>query len=126
MPTRLARHCWTIRGIAGAVEGKFGTDEFGAAKLNALVRSPTVARRQALKFGTSAPNRVSRKRRIEVWSNRSEETNPPRVNGDRINMGTRKPSPIGPVMPPSTVESITGGAVRYSPGVPAGAVTGGT
>ncbi len=43
-----------------------------AAKLNALVRSPVTLRRQPLRFGTSTPNRVSRKRRIEVWSNVSE------------------------------------------------------
>ena len=35
-------------------------------KLNALVRSPTVVRRQALKLGTSAPKRVSRNRSTEV------------------------------------------------------------
>jgi len=45
-----------------------------------------------------------------------------------INIGTRKPNPIGPDMAgdPIAVESGTDGAVMYSPGVPGGAVTGGT
>src|SRR5579863_82478 len=117
-----------ICGIACTVDGRFGIDRSGAAKLNALVRSPTVARRHALKLGTSAPNRVSRNRKIEVWSNRSDETKPPRLNGERISIGTRKPSPMGPSMGglPTTVGSGTAGAVTYSPGVPGGAVTGGT
>src|ERR1700735_1375333 len=38
----------------------------GAAKLKAEVRSPTFSRRQAVKFGTLTPNRVSRKRSSEV------------------------------------------------------------
>src|SRR5258708_91739 len=43
-----------------------------------------------------------------------------------ISVGTRKPKPMGPVIPPATVGSGTAGAVMYSPGVPGGAVTGGT
>src|SRR5487761_205891 len=45
-----------------------------------------------------------------------------------ISIGTRKPRPIGPRMGglPTTVGSGTAGAVTYSPGVPGGAVTGGT
>src|SRR5215472_52195 len=115
-------------GIAGSVTGKFGTDVSGAPKSKAVVRSPTAARRQALRFGTSAPKRVSKKRSIEVWSKRSDDANPPRANGETISMGTRNPNPIGPLIGglPSTVGSGTGGAVRYSPGVPPGAVGGGT
>ena len=48
------------------VDGKFGMEWSGLLKLNAEVKSPTVARRQALRFGTSAPKRVSRKRKTEV------------------------------------------------------------
>lgn len=43
-----------------------GTESLGAAKLNALVRSPVIERRQAVRLGTSAPKRVSRKRSSEV------------------------------------------------------------
>src|SRR5947209_551405 len=67
-----------------------------AAKLNAPVRSPVTRRRQALRFGTSTPNRVSMKRRVDVWSNTSELTSPPREHGETTMIGTRKPSPIGP------------------------------
>jgi hypothetical protein len=35
-------------------------------KLKALVKSPTAARRHALKFGTSAPNSVSKNRSTDV------------------------------------------------------------
>lgn len=57
----------------------------------------------------------------------SDDTNPPRLNGEMISMGTRKPNPIGPLIAvlPITVGSGTAGAVTYSPGVPGGAVTGG-
>lgn len=97
-------------------------------KLNALVMSPTAARLHAERFGTSAPKRVSRKRRMDVWSNSPEETNPPRLKGETINMGTRNPSPIGPLIAgvPSEEESGTAVAVTYSPGVPGGGVGGGT
>src|SRR5882724_5044673 len=47
-------------------------------KLSALVRSPTVARRHALRFGTSAPNRVSSKRlttRCRTCRHRSPQFN---------------------------------------------------
>ena len=66
-----------------------------AAKLNALVRSP-VARRQALRFGTSAPKRVSRKRRVEVWSNTSLDTKPPRLNGETTSIGYAEAEPDRP------------------------------
>ena len=114
--------------IAGIVAGKFGIDVSGALKFSALVISPTAERRQALKLGTSAPNRVSKNRSTEVWSNRSDDTNPPRLNGEITSIGTRKPNPIGPDIAgfPATVGSGTAGAVTYSSSVPAGAVTGGT
>src|SRR5579863_141311 len=113
-------------GMAAMVDGNEGIDVSGLVKLKALVMSPTVARRQAERLGTSAPKRVSRNRRTDVWSKRSEEIKPPRLNGETISMGTRKPRPIGPVMEPSTEGSGTGEAVMYSPAVPGGAVTGGT
>src|ERR1700680_4550731 len=108
-------------GSAASVDGRLGTDPSGAAKLKALVRSPTVARRHALRLGTSAPNLVSRNRNIEVWSKRSDDTKPPRLNGESRSIGTRKPSPTGPRIGglPMTVGSGTAGAVMYSPGVPA-------
>jgi hypothetical protein len=49
------------------VDGRFGIDPSGFLKLNALVKSPTVARRHALKLGTLAPKRVSRNR----WKDRN-------------------------------------------------------
>src|SRR6266851_9872434 len=84
--------------VAESGDGRFGIDRSGTAKLNALVRSPTVARRHALKLGTSAPNRASRNRNIEVWSNRSDDTKPPRLNGEMTSIGTRTPNPMGPKM----------------------------
>src|ERR1700721_1018452 len=95
VPARLATHCWISCWRAGSVEGNFGIDGSGFLKLSALVKSPTAARRQALKLGTSAPKRVSRKRNTEVWSKRSEDTNPPRVKGERRGGGTRKLSQMG-------------------------------
>src|ERR1700682_6748990 len=113
-----------ISGIAVVVDGKLGTESSGTAKLNELVRSPTVARRHALKLGTSAPNRASRNRNIDVWSNRSDDTKPPRLNGEMTSIGTRKPKPMGPRMAglPTCVGSGTAGAGTVLPGVPAGAV----
>jgi hypothetical protein len=52
--------------MAGSVDGKFGIDWSGFLKLSAAVRSPTVARRQALRLGTSARKRVSKNRNIDV------------------------------------------------------------
>ncbi len=52
--------------IAPVVEGNEGMDVSGLVKLKALVMSPTVERRHAERFGTSAPKRVSRKRSIDV------------------------------------------------------------
>jgi hypothetical protein len=59
-----------------------------------------------------------------VWSNTSLDTQPPVLHGDTTSVGTRKPSPIGPAMPP--VSGGSGLTVIHSPGVPAGAVGGGT
>src|SRR4029077_851478 len=112
---------------AGMVAGRLGIEVFGALKLSALLKSPTADRLQALRFGTSAPNRVSRNRSTEVWSNRSVATNPPRLNGEITSIGTRKPSPIGPDIAGLPIDegSGTAAAVTYSPGVPGGAVVGG-
>src|ERR1700691_286470 len=56
---------------------------------------------------------------------------PPRLNGEITRQGTRTPRPRGPLIPRSSVEESgssveEGEAVRYSPGVPGGAVGGGT
>ena len=96
----------------------------GAAKLNAFVRSPVCERRQRLRLGTSGPKRVSRNRSSEVWSKVFEHTKPPRENGEITSIGTRKPNPIGPRMPPAMLGR--GSTVRYSPGVPGGGTGGGT
>jgi hypothetical protein len=114
--------------IGGIVAGKVGIEVFGALKFSALVRSPTADRLHALRFGTSAPKRVSRNRNTDVWSNRSDDTNPPRLKGEITSIGTRNPKPIGPEIGgvPADDGSGTAGAVTYSPGVPDGAVVGGT
>jgi hypothetical protein len=55
-----------IRGSARDGVGSEDTDgSAGAAKLNAPVKSPVTDLRQALKFGTSGPKRVSRNRSKE-------------------------------------------------------------
>ena len=59
-------HCWIAFASACRVDGKVGIDWSGELKLKALVRSPTVERRQALRLGTPAPKRVSRNRNTEV------------------------------------------------------------
>jgi hypothetical protein len=72
--------------------GSDGTEVLTLTKLNALVRSPTTDRRHEDRLGTSAPKRVSRKRRSEMWSNVRRETKPPRAKGETIRRGTRKPA----------------------------------
>ncbi len=62
------------------------------------VRSPTVARRQAETLGTSTPNRAAMSCSWEVWSKVSDAMWPPRLNGEMTSIGTRTPSPSGPVM----------------------------
>src|SRR5260370_29225201 len=101
-------HCWITWGMAESVEGRFGIDWSGFLKLSALVRSPTVARRQALKLSTSAANRVSRNRNTDVRSDRYDDTNPPRLNGGTISMETRKPHPLGPSRPGPPRPVVTG------------------
>src|SRR5881398_2055492 len=114
----------TTRESACEVTGSSGTDASGAAKLNAAVRSPTVERRHALRLGTSAPKRRSQNSSGEVRSKTCELTKPPRLNGETTSIGIRKPSPIGPRIPCATAGS--GSTVTNSPGVPGGAVGGGT
>jgi hypothetical protein len=65
-PASVVAHCWMTSGAAETGEGRGGTELSGDVKLNAVVRSPTVARRHALKFGTSAPNLVSRNFKIDA------------------------------------------------------------
>src|SRR5437867_3349778 len=83
---------WSACEVAGSV----GTESDGFAKLNAEVRSPTVDLRQAVMFGTSTPKRRSRNSSVEVRSKVSEDTKPPRLNGETTSIGTLNPSPIGP------------------------------
>src|SRR6266481_2301859 len=47
-------------------------------------------------FGSSTPNRRSRKRMSDVWSNTCEFTHPPLLQGEITIIGTRTPSPYGP------------------------------
>src|SRR5213076_2031647 len=112
------------RGSARDGAGRVGTDPSGDAKSKADVRSPTTERRQALKFVTSTPKRRSRNSSVEVRSKVSEQTKPPRLKGDATSIGTRKPNPIGPRTP--SAADGNGSTVTYSPGVPGGAVGGGT
>src|SRR5205823_12806296 len=50
----------------GPMGGSSGMAKSGREKLNAEVMSPTAARRQSDRCRTSTPNRVSRKRNVEV------------------------------------------------------------
>src|SRR5699024_197471 len=75
----------------------------GSYRSNTVVKSPQTVLRHLLIFTCSIlfPNFSFRKRskncKVEVWSNTSEQTFPPRLQGDAIIIGTRNPSPIGPV-----------------------------
>jgi hypothetical protein len=109
-------------GAVREVAGRLGTVESTRTRFRALVRSPTAWRRQSLRFGTGVPKRVSRKRRVEVWSKVSVATRPPRLIGESTSIGTRSPRPIGPAI--AWASDGSGLTVRYSPGVPA-AGTGG-
>src|ERR1700704_4599453 len=71
------------------------------AKLKADVRSPATARRHLVMLfscnpGYCDPNRRSINRISEVWSNTSELTQPPLLQGEMTIMGTRTPNPYGP------------------------------
>src|SRR5262249_32961341 len=121
----LGTHCGTFAAKPSNGWSKLGRDGFGgAAKLNAVVMSPVALLRQAVRLGTGAPNRVSSNRRCEGWSNVSWHVSGPRMYGEMTKHGTRKPKPIGPLMPPDPGTALMSGTVRYSPGVPAGAVGG--
>src|SRR5947209_5885718 len=151
-------HSVSTRGSArlGTMVSKsVGTVASGlAARFKADVKSPTRARRQALRPGWRAAGswfgigaglplaaaHVSTNRNSDVWSNRSEHTSGApaglgfRLNGEITSIGTRKPRPMGSAevsRPPTVVASCLAVAVmaarfKYSPGVPAGAVGGGT
>ena len=120
-----------VRGPIGAVvvESEVSTSRgalvTGASRTGSVeVRSPVTDLRQLLMFGAVTPNRDSRKRSWEVWSNTSEQTYPPAEKGETTNRGTRTPRPIGPSIP--LAEAGRGSTVRYSPVVPAGEVGGET
>jgi hypothetical protein len=73
----------------------------GVLKLNALVRSPTTARRHGVMLASTmsvspCAKRASRKRINEVWSSSCELTQPPLVHGETMSIGTRIPRPYGP------------------------------
>src|ERR1022692_3900655 len=91
---------------------------------NVEVRSPTVRRRQSEMEVARITKRSSRNRTWDVWSKTSDDTLPPRLNGETTSIGTRKPSPSGPATPLAVAGN--GLTVTYSPGVPAGATGGGT
>lgn len=65
----------------------------GVAKSKIDVRSPQTARRHGDMLGSATPKRRSTKRSTEVWSNTSELTQPPLVQGDSTYIGTRGPRP---------------------------------
>ncbi|MNF16704.1 hypothetical protein D3C80_2198460 [compost metagenome] len=46
-------------------------------------------------MGSSTPKRCSRKRRVEVWSNAWELTQPPTLQGESTRVGRRGPGPKG-------------------------------
>src|SRR5512139_1603832 len=85
------------------------------SKSNALVRSPHTARRHALMFGSSTPVTFSRSLTTDVWSEISDVTWPPTVQGDTTVIGTRGPSPMGrlsyqsSLLPPSGRGATGGG-----------------
>ena len=107
------------------VAGNFGTVVSGRCRsANAWVRSPVVDRRHAERFGTSTPNRVSRKRRSDVWSKVVRAHVAPSTEGRTTRHGTRKPRPIGPAIPEACAGSGTDGQVLLA--VPGGGVGGGT
>ena len=115
------------RATAGSLAlgtGSVGSEVSAADMSSVDERSPVADRRHAERFGTSTPKRVSRNRSIEVWSNRSEFTHPPRLNGETTSMGTRNPSPIGRVIPWASEGS--GDTVNSSPAVPGGGTGGAT
>src|ERR1700733_4189793 len=105
--------------VAGS-EGTVGTG--GAVKFSAPVMSPVTLRRQAVRLGTVTQNLVSRILGFEVGPSTPDYLYPPALNGEITRHGVRKPSPTGPAIP----SAADGSVVRYSPAVPAGAVTGGT
>jgi hypothetical protein len=77
------------------------TTDYLLAKLKAETRSPQTTRRHGVmlvsfRFGWPRPKRCSTKRISDVWSNTSEQTQPPRVHGETTIIGTRWPRPYGP------------------------------
>lgn len=83
------------RRASAAVAGSAALNERASARVksNALVRSPHTARRHGEMFGSSTPKRCSMKRITEVWSNTCELTQPPVLQGEITNIGTRGQSP---------------------------------
>src|SRR5436309_3160710 len=79
--------------------GGDGTLSEALSKSNAEVRSPHTARRHGVMFGSFTPNRASMKRITDVWSNTSEQTQPPLLQGETASSGTRTPRPYWPTSP---------------------------
>ena len=107
-----------------AVLGSAGTDTSGRPRCRVDVRSPAVRRRQGEMLGARTPKRSSKKRSCDVWSNTSDATCPPRLNGESTSIGTRKPKPTGPRRPMASAGRF--GWLKNSPEVPAGGTGGGT
>ncbi len=89
------------------MSGRYGQPVRAEVKSNTDIRSPVTARRQGLMVGSGTPNTREQNRRTEVWSKTSEQTYPPRVQGETTIMGTRKPSPMGfPELISPAVETV--------------------
>src|SRR2546423_14674947 len=86
-------------GLGVSTLGSVGTRSDALWKSNAEVKSPQTARRHAVMFGSSTPNRASMKRISDVASNTSEQTQPPLLQGETTSNGTRTPRPYGPTTP---------------------------
>src|SRR5205823_14608474 len=86
-----------MRSRKSLVEGNFGrgVPRAEAVKSKAELRSPHTERRHSLIFGSRTPKHFSMKRITDVWSNSSEQTYPPRLQGDTTIAGARMPRPIG-------------------------------
>ena len=75
-----------------------------ASRTRSRNRTPRSGRRRrpaatGVMLGSSTPNRASMKRISDVWSNVSEQTQPPVLHGETTSSGTRTPRPYGPTTP---------------------------
>lgn len=89
------------------VDGREGNLHEGLLVSSAEVRSPQIALRQGLMLGSSTAKTRSHSRRMDVWSKVSLHTQPPRLYGETMTVGTRNPSPMG--RPPTNSSLVPGG-----------------